>query len=188
MTALDDLFSNDEERAERALDRIAPEHLPELLAAAGAADPDRRWWAVQALARLPAEDAGEAVLRALRDSDAGVRAGAVFALGKRGQRGSAMAVTPLLGVLADPSEYLARLATDALAQLGAAAVHDLIAALDTHPSPRVRAGVARALAAIGNRGAIPALFKALEDESILVQYWADEGLERMGVGQVYFMP
>ena len=36
--------------------------------------------------------------------------------------------------------------------------------------------------------AIPALFKALEDESAIAQYWADEGLERMGVGQVYFKP
>jgi HEAT repeat protein len=52
----------------------------------------------------------------------------------------------------------------------------------------VRVNLARALALIGDTAAIPALFRALDDESAIVAHWADEGLERLGVGQVYFRP
>jgi HEAT repeat protein len=54
--------------------------------------------------------------------------------------------------------------------------------------PRVRVNAARALAAIADPAAIPALFGALEDESVLVQHWAEAGLEKLGVGTVYFAP
>jgi HEAT repeat protein len=67
-------------------------------------------------------------------------------------------------------------------------VAGLIRALAQDAQPRVRTHAARALALIGDTSAIPALFKALEDDSAMVQYWVEEGLERMGVGQVYFKP
>ena len=95
-------------------------------------------------------------------------------------------IAPLLFSLADSSDYLARLATDALIRVGAPAVASLARALGQDAQPRVRANAARALALIGDTAAIPALFDALDDESALVQNWAEEGLERMGVGQVYF--
>ena len=78
--------------------------------------------------------------------------------------------------------------TDALIAMGKAATPALIKTLVQSPQPRVRANAARALALIADPSAIPALFGALEDESSLVQHWADHGLERMGVGQVYFKP
>jgi HEAT repeat protein len=50
-----------------------------------------------------------------------------------------------------------------------------------------RLEAARALASIGDTRAIPALFDALDD-SALLEYWANEGLERMGVGMCFFSP
>jgi HEAT repeat protein len=159
--------------------------LPGLEAALGGGDPDSRWWAVRALAQLPGEPATELLLGAAADRDESVRAGAIFALG---ERAATAAVVPLLFALGDASEYLARLATDALVHVGKPAVPGLIRMLEQDAQPRVRANAARALALIGDTSAIPALFKVLEDESAVVQYWAEEGLERMGVGQVYFKP
>jgi HEAT repeat protein len=46
----------------------------------------------------------------------------------------------------------------------------------------------RALAKIGDERAIPALFDALDNDSALIEYWASEGLEKMGVGMVFYKP
>jgi HEAT repeat protein len=180
-----ELFGGDDAAAEAALAQARPAWLPELRAALASPDADRRWWAVRALAALPGDEATEALLNATADADGSVRAAAIFALG---ERAAPAAVVPLLFALGDPSEYLARLATDALIHIGAPAVPGLVRALAQDAQPRVRANAARAVALIGDTSTIPALFKALEDESALVQYWAEEGLERMGVGQVYFKP
>ncbi len=180
-----ELFSDDDERAEATLAGVEPGWLPELESALGDASPDTRWWAVRALALLPGERATTALLSAAADQDPAVRAAAFFALG---ERAAPEAVALLVGALGDPSEFLARLAADALSRVGRPAVLALIEALGQAAEPRVRLYAARSLATIRDTSAIPALFKALEDESALVQYWADEGLERMGVGQVYFYP
>jgi HEAT repeat protein len=180
-----ELFSDDDERAEAALAGVEPGWLPELVAALADRSVDKRWWAVRALALLPGDRATAALLSAAGDQDPTVRAAAFFALG---ERAAPEAVAPLVRALGDPSEYQARLAADALSRLGRLAVPALIDALGQASEPRVRLYAARALAAIGDTSAIPALFEALEDESALVQYWADEALERMGVGQVYFKP
>jgi HEAT repeat protein len=190
---LDDLFSGDDDRALAALAGIGPEHLPDLQAAllSSEADPDRRWWAVRALAELARADVApqadptalSLLLTATADTNVDVRAAVFQALG---ETRAVEAITPLLFALSDPSTYLTRIATDGLIHIGSPAVPGLIRALENDAQPRVRVSAARALALIGDPSAIPALFHALEDESNLVQHWADEGLERMGVGQVYF--
>lgn len=185
MTVLEDLFSGDDERASAAAPLVTAADLPQLAAALAGADPDARWWAVAGLAHIPGEAATQLLLTAAEDGDPNLRAAALHALG---QHGGPEAIPALLRALDDASDYLARLATDALVNTQPQAVPELIAVLKTHPHPRVRANAARALAFIGDTSAIPALFEALSDESILVQHWADEGLERMGVGQVYFKP
>lgn len=185
MTVLDDLFSGNDERAEAAAVLVTAADLPALAAALAGPDPDARWWAVGGLARIPGEAATQLLLQAAADADANLRAAALHALG---QHGGPEAIPALLQALGDASDYLARLATDALVHAQPQAVPELIAILKDNPQPRVRANAARALAFIGDTSAIPALFGALSDESILVQHWADEGLERMGVGQVYFKP
>jgi HEAT repeat protein len=46
----------------------------------------------------------------------------------------------------------------------------------------------RALALIGDQRSIPLLFEALDSDSMLMEYWANEGLERMGVGMIFYKP
>jgi len=185
MTLLDELFSGDDARAAAAAPLAGVEHVAALAAALAGADPDARWWAVAALAHIPGERVTQLLARAAEGDDPDVRAAALHALG---QQGAAGALPVLLNALGDDSDYLARLATDATVHLLSRAAPELVTLLETHPQPRVRANAARALALIGDTTTIPALFRALDDDSILVQHWADEGLERMGVGQIYFKP
>ena len=185
MTLLDDLFSGEDERAAAAAPLAGEAHVAALAAALAGPNADARWWAVVALAHIPGERVTQLLLQAAETGEPDVRAAALHALGQHGGPGARPA---LLAALGDGSDYLARLATDALVHLQPPAVTELMVLLSTHPQPRVRANAARALAFIGDTSAIPALFRALEDDSILVQHWADEGLERMGVGQIYFKP
>jgi HEAT repeat protein len=97
------------------------------------------------------------------------------------------AVAPLIARLPDRSAYVGRLAADALGQFGKPAVKALIDAL-REGETTARAGAARALSAIQSEEAIPALYQALDDSSALVTYYAEEALEKMGVGIVLFRP
>jgi HEAT repeat protein len=185
VTVLDELFSGDDDRAAPAADLVTVEHLPALEAALASQDPDARWWAVAGLAHIAGQPATRLLLAAAEDADGNLRAAALHALG---QRVGPEAVPALLQALGDPSDYLARLATESLVRTAPHAVPELILALQGNKHPRVRANAARALAIIADPAAIPALFAALEDESVLVQHWAEEGLDKLGVGQVYFKP
>jgi HEAT repeat protein len=46
----------------------------------------------------------------------------------------------------------------------------------------------RALSEIGDHRAIPVMMKSLSEESALLQYWAQEGLNRLGLNMVYIKP
>jgi HEAT repeat protein len=74
-----------------------------------------------------------------------------------------------------------------LIQIGQPAAPALIDAL-SNPSPATRAGAARALVPLESHAAIPALFAALDDESVMVTHYAQEALWRMGVGMVLIKP
>jgi HEAT repeat protein len=161
-----------------ALPRLAP-----LAAARGSPGNDGRWWAARTLAMIDGPQAEALLMDLLDDPDPDLRACAAVGLG---ERRSLAATARLAGLLDDASPYLARLAGDALIRIGLAAAPDLIAALQDAASPQRRAGAARALAHLAAPEAIPALFQALEDESTLVRHWADEALDRLGLGMVYF--
>lgn len=120
----------------------------------------------------------------VKDKDEETRAAAIYALRFRS---TADAVSALIAALATPDSFLARTACDSLIHLNTVAVPQLIIALGSS-NVQTRGLAARALAHIKDQSTIPALFKALDDESAMVQYWADEALERMGVGQIYFKP
>lgn len=108
------------------------------------------------------------------------------ALGLRGTIDAA-ALRALAGALADPDPLTARLAGDALAEAGGPAVPSLSPVLQD-PRPRVRIEATRALALNSDPAAIPHLFSLLEDDSSLVAYWAERGLEAHGQGMLYFLP
>src|SRR5438270_11907483 len=145
MTILDDLFSGDDERAAAAAPQVTAAELPARETALAGTDPDARWWATVGLTHIPGEQATHLLLRAAEADDPNLRAAALHGLG---QRGGPEVVPALLAALDDASDYLARLATDALVRTAAQAVPDLIATLNNNPHARVRANAARALAII----------------------------------------
>jgi HEAT repeat protein len=111
-----------------------------------------------------------------------VRACAIYALGRLGPR-AVDAVPVLAQRLADSLAYTAQLAADALAHIGTATTPALVDALK-HGAPPVRGRAARALAHILDPSSIPALIVSLEDESPIVEYYADIALQKMGVGSI----
>ena len=165
----------------RSLDEAVLPSLRDLLADA---DPDRRWWAVRALASVGTQAARELLVTALDDPDPDVRACAAQGLGELRVE---EAVAGLVRCLADSSPFVSRIAADSLARIGQPAVPALIAALQAKET-LTRAGATRALRVIQPEEAIPALCAALDDPSAIVTHYAEEALERMGVGLVLLRP
>jgi HEAT repeat protein len=179
--------SGDDERAEaavRALAARSPAALPALGEWLTGPDAEARWWAARALAELDDPRVPALLRQALGDADPDVRLCA--ALGLR-RRPSPEAIPDLAGLLGSTDRLLARLAADALIAVGSAATEALLRVME-RGSPAARLEAVRALAGVGDTRAIPALFAALDEESALIEYWANEGLERMGVGMAFFKP
>ena len=186
-TFLEAIAAGDDSRAEQAAqelrcaDGAVLSALRELLADA---DPDRRWWAARGLAAVGAQAAQDLLIAALDDPDPYVRACAAQGLGELRAGG---AVAGLVRCLADSSPLVSRISADGLGRIGAPAAPALITALQ-EGEVTVRAGAARALSVIQPEEAVPALCAALDDPSAIVTYYAEEALERMGVGMVFFQP
>jgi HEAT repeat protein len=181
------LTSGDDERAEDAARRLAAHGeaaIPALRSLLAAPQAETRWWAARALAEIPGGWAAPWSIEALRDPDIAVRQCAALGISRQPDE---QAVPALVEAMSSDDALLARLAANALASIGEAAVPALLDLLENGPQP-VRLEAARALAMIGDTRAIPALFNALDGDSALLEYWANEGLERMGVGMMFFKP
>ncbi len=193
---VDALARGDEDAAEEAVTDLlrggppSPEILLPLL---DSPDPDLRWWVLRTLGEIPHPKARAALLEALHAPEAEIRQCAALGLRHHAQHGlgaaeAAQAVAALTPLLDERDRLLASLARDALTAIGAPAVPALLETLQSG-SPAARLEAMRALAAIGDQRAIPAMFAALtEDDTALLQHWAEEGLEKMGVGMVFFKP
>jgi len=183
---LTDLISEDDLRAAEAVQRLAvagDEACERLLALLESPNPDHRWWATMALAEINGSSlATDGLLRALEDPDGAVRQAAALGLN---QRPAVSAIPRLIRALGDPDRLLARLAAGALAALGTEAVSPLTVALRSK-DPAVRIEAVRALAHIDDPAVVPTLFAALSDPSAIVVHLAEEGLNRMGIGTVFF--
>jgi HEAT repeat protein len=200
---LNDLTDGDDALAEAAVQSLSGLPEEEQLAAMGAlrarlASPevDRRWWAMRALAELPLSLTQSLLAQALKDPNPSVRQCAALGLRLQIKRTPGWNPAPesldtllpvLLEGLKDPDPLAARLAADTLAAIGEPVVPQLLELLDGS-NRAVRLLVVRSLAEIGDQRAIPALLAALDEDSILMEYWANEGLEKMGVGMTYFFP
>ena len=181
------LTSGDDEVAEQAVIQIAAlgeTALPALFSLWDSADPDKRWWALRALAVIAHPEVPPRLQAALHDPDTAVRQCAALGLS---EQPSAAAIPDLTALLADKDRLLARLAGDALIATGNEALPALLTTLESGTQP-AKIEAARALALIGDQDAIPALFKAWQDGSAMIQHWAEEGLDRMGVGMQFFKP
>ncbi len=153
------------------------------------ADPDLRWWAVRALAAVQAEPS--IFVQAIKDPHADVRACAALALANAAYPSPAqaeLAATALAAHLSDPHPQTCNLCSLALARLGAVASPALVRVLEQNPSLAARILAARALQSAATADAIPALVHALDDDSAALQYFAENALERLGVGLVLIQP
>lgn len=143
-----------------------------------------RWWAVRVLAEMDLPSSRDMIHSALDDEEESVRQCAVLALREHPQPET---LSKLIEMLDTGETLTRRLVGDALIALGPQAVPSLLKTLESG-STRAQVEAARALAKIGDTRAVPALYRLLDADSALLSYWAEEGLERMGVGMVFFDP
>jgi HEAT repeat protein len=184
---LDQLSCGEDVQAEEALSRLSGwglEIIDLLHERLSSPDVDVRWWAVRALAEIDDGRVPGLLVSALSDPDQGVCWCAGLALR---QHPADQAIPKLVSLLADEDALTRRLAGDALAATGGSAVPQLIEIAQSG-AHLARLEAIRALSKIGDQRAIPTLFEALDDTSAVTEYWASEGLEKMGVGMVFYKP
>ncbi|MBU0512238.1 MAG: HEAT repeat domain-containing protein [Chloroflexi bacterium] len=181
------ITSGDYARAEAAAQGVAAlgaDAIPALLDLLASPDTDSRWWAVRTLAAISDPQIPSRLREALHDPDPAVRQCAALGLS---QQPDSKSIPDLIAALNDDDRLTARLAADALGAIGADAVPALLEIMKNglHPA---RLEAARTLAVIGDHRSIPTLLDALDGDSALIEYWAEQGLERIGVGMTFFKP
>ena len=184
---LAELTSGDELRAEAAAVQFATLVKPGLYVLASliaSPDADTRWWALRAISEFDSPRAANLLLLGLEDADPQVQACAALGLRHHPTR---KAIPKLLALLGNQDQLLSRLGRDALVAIGKQATGDLINLLEDQEQPYLaRLESVRALAEIEDPDSIGALFKVFQEGSGLMQHWAEQGLERMGIGMVFF--
>ena len=188
---LKDLLGGDEARAEEAVSALidlGEEAIPALLDLTRSTDTDHRWWGLRGLAQLPSPSetsrGTEWLVPFLNDRSPEVRQCAALGLAAKPDEA---ATQPLIRALSDEDSMVVSLAANALVKIGNAAVPSLIEIVKSAPqSARIHA--LRALAEIRDHRAIPVMMQVMEEDSALLQHWAKEGLERLGLNMVYIKP
>jgi HEAT repeat protein len=188
---VDVFLSGDDAQAEQTLPAIAFADGEQIVSAferrLSGTDCDGRWWIARALATIQQSQSVALLTQLLNDPDSDVRACAAMALGELHPISGAEGADALAAHLADENAHVAEICTVALWRIGAAAVPILVRKLQAgSPLERIRA--AKALVPIESHQAIPALVAALDDVNAVVTHYAEEALERMGVGMVYVKP
>ena len=181
---LDALKSGDEIRAERAaveLIKLGEDAIPALLDLTNSSDVDTRWWALRTLAESPLCRTDWLVPFLTDDPAPEVRQCAALGLAEKPDEG---AIKSLVHALSDEDGMVGSLAANALVRIGGAAVPALIETL-TSGAQSARIHALRALAEIKDHRAIPIMMKVMQEDSALLQHWAKEGLDRLGLDMVY---
>ena len=191
---LSDLTSGSETRAEKAVPALidlGQDAIPALLDLTRSSEVDHRWWGLRVLAQSPHSQA-EWLIPFLNDPAREVRQCAALGLAIKPAES---ATQPLVQALSDEDSMVSSLAVNALVKIGKEAVPALIEVVKHHPervegnapqSARIHA--LRALAEIRDHRAIAVMMKVMEEDSALLQHWAKEGLDRLGLDMVYIKP
>ena len=183
---LSDLTSGSETRAEKAVPELidlGQEAISALLDLTRSSEADHRWWGLRVLAQSPHSQA-EWLVPFLNDPAREVRQCAALGLAIKPDES---ATQTLVQALNDEDSMVNSLAVNALVKIGNAAVPSLIEVVKSAPqSARIHA--LRALAEIRDHRAIPVMMKVMEEDSALLQHWAKEGLDRLGLDMVYIKP
>jgi HEAT repeat protein len=188
---LSDLTSGSETRAEKAvpeLIELGEAAIPALRDLTHSTDVDHRWWALRVLAQLSSSSEtsqqAEWLVPFLNDPAREVRQCAALGLAIKPDES---ATQPLVQALSDEDSMVSSLAVNALVKIGKAAVPALIEVVK-NASQSARIHALRALAEIRDHRAIPVMMKVMEEDSALLQHWAKEGLDRLGLDMVYMKP
>ena len=185
---LDDLQSGDETRAERAVSeliKLGEDVIPALMDLSHAPDADSRWWAVRTLAQSPHTRTEDLIPFLLTDPAPEVRQCAALGLAIKADKS---AIQPLVQTLSDEDVMTANLAMNALVKTGRDATPSLIECVKNKTQQAARILALRALAEIQDHRAISVMMQVMEEDSVLLQHWAKEGLERLGLDMVYIKP
>ncbi|MGZ9226026.1 MAG: HEAT repeat domain-containing protein [Anaerolineales bacterium] len=196
---LNDLIGGDETRAEEAVSLLVDlgeEAFPALLELTHSSDADQRWWGLRVLAQSPSPSGTsrrtELLVPFLNDPAPEVRQCAALGLAIKPEES---AIQPLIQALSDEDSMVGTLAVNALVKIGSAAVPSLIEVVKRRPEPvegsapqSARIHALRALAEIRDQRAIPVMMQVMGEDSALLQHWAKEGLERLGLNMVYIKP
>jgi len=181
---LKDLIRGNEECAEEAvtaLIELGEDAIPSLLDLTHSDDVDARWWALRTLAQSPLCRTEWLIPFLSNDPAPEIRQCA--ALGLAGKADES-AIQPLVRALSDEDNMVNSLAVNALVKIGSAAVPSLIEVVKNgKQSSRIHA--LRALAEIKDHRAIQIMMKVMQEDSALLQHWAREGLDRLGLDMVY---
>jgi HEAT repeat protein len=162
---------------------LGADAIPALLDLTHSVDSDQRWWAIRTLAQSPLVRT-EDLIPFLSDSAPEVRAATALALYIHPDEAAIPALTK---TLSDKDSITAQLAGNALAAIGSPSVPALLEVLkEAQQSGRIQA--MRALAEIRDHRAIPAMMQVMDEQSVFLQHWANEGLERLGLDMVYIKP
>jgi len=183
---LAELTCGDDDRAERAIPailKLGAAAIPRLLELAQSQDSDSRWWAARALAASPHARTSDLV-PFLGDSNPEIRAAAALGLS---HHPGGDALPALIQTLGDSDPLTAGLAANALVKLGKPAVESLVEAAQEGQS-NVRILALRALSEIRDHRAIPVMMQCIQEDSALLGYWAQLGLERLGLDMIYIKP
>jgi HEAT repeat protein len=191
---LSDLTGGSETRAEKAVPELidlGQEAIPALLDLTRSSEVDHRWWGLRVLAQSSHSQA-EWLVPFLNDPAREVRQCAALGLAIKPAES---ATQPLVQALSDEDSMVSSLAVNALVKIGKEAVPALIEVVKQSPehaegnarqSARIHA--LRALAEIRDHRAIAVMMKVMEEDSALLQHWAKEGLDRLGLDMVYIKP
>jgi len=183
-----ELTLGDDQRAEQAAQRlihIGEAAIPDLSQLISHPKPDNRWWAYRTLGDINHPDIPAILSRGLLDPVTDVQQCAAVGLC---QQPYPKAANILASLLNSPDRLLARLAGNASIKIGKEAVPELLRILESGEQP-ARVEAARALAFIDDQQCIPLFLKYLQEgDSTMVEYWADLGLQHLGVGMAFFTP
>lgn len=183
---IEELTCGDDPRAEIAVKNIANhgesclESLEELI---HSEEIEHRWWAIRTLAEMP-EPPSDWLIQALDDENEEIRQCAALALV---HHPGTEAIEGLLKAIRSEDGITSRIAADALITIGKDTIPGLINLLSEMVGNQ-RAEAFRAIARIQDQSCIPILMAGLDEDSLLIKYWAEEGLTRLGLDMVYFPP
>jgi len=184
---LDDLISGDEARAEAAvplLIDVGTDATTALKKMSKSKNVDARWWSVRTFGQSPQCPIEWLTTFLIKDPAPEVRQCAALVLSMRPDEKGTQS---LVQALSDDDGMVVSLAVKALVNIGESAVPLLIQTVEnSRQSARIHA--MRALAEICDHRAIPVMMRVMGEDSSLLQYWAKEGLERLGLDMVYIKP